>query len=66
MNEGHPRVFIAGDACHTHSLKAGQGMNVSMGDSFNLGWKLVSVLQGRSARTCCEAIRRSARTSRRH
>ena len=46
---GHPRVFIAGDACHTHSPKAGQGMNVSMGDSFNLGWKLVSVLQGRSS-----------------
>ncbi len=31
-----PRVFIAGDACHTHSPKAGQGMNVSMQDSFNL------------------------------
>lgn len=44
-----PRVFIAGDACHTHSPKAGQGMNVSMGDAFNLGWKLVSVLQGRCA-----------------
>ena len=43
-----PRVFIAGDACHTHSPKAGQGMNVSMGDTFNLGWKLVSVLSGRS------------------
>ncbi|MXN64399.1 3-hydroxybenzoate 4-monooxygenase [Stappia sp. GBMRC 2046] len=42
-----PHVFIAGDACHTHSPKAGQGMNVSMGDTFNLGWKLVSVLQGR-------------------
>jgi phenol 2-monooxygenase len=41
-----PRVFIAGDACHTHSPKAGQGMNVSMNDSFNLGWKLASVLQG--------------------
>ena len=39
-----PRVFIAGDACHTHSPKAGQGMNVSMHDSFNLGWKLASVL----------------------
>jgi phenol 2-monooxygenase (NADPH) len=43
-----PHVFIAGDACHTHSPKAGQGMNVSMQDAFNLGWKLVSVLQGRS------------------
>ncbi len=45
----HPRVFIAGDACHTHSPKAGQGMNVSMQDSFNLGWKLAAVLQGRAA-----------------
>jgi phenol 2-monooxygenase len=43
-----PRVFIAGDACHTHSPKAGQGMNVSMQDGFNLGWKLASVLEGRS------------------
>jgi phenol 2-monooxygenase len=44
-----PRIFIAGDACHTHSPKAGQGMNVSMQDAFNLGWKLAAVLQGRSA-----------------
>lgn len=43
-----PRIFIAGDACHTHSPKAGQGMNVSMQDSFNLGWKLAAVLRGRS------------------
>jgi phenol 2-monooxygenase len=42
-----PAVFIAGDACHTHSPKAGQGMNVSMGDAFNLGWKLAGVLEGR-------------------
>jgi phenol 2-monooxygenase len=44
-----PRVFIAGDACHTHSAKAGQGMNVSMQDTYNLGWKLISVLEGRAA-----------------
>ena len=43
-----PRIFIAGDACHTHSPKAGQGMNVSMQDAFNIGWKLAAVLQGRS------------------
>ncbi len=43
-----PRVFIAGDACHTHSPKAGQGMNVSMQDTFNLGWKLAHVLTGLS------------------
>ncbi|ACA21116.1 monooxygenase FAD-binding [Methylobacterium sp. 4-46] len=44
-----PRVFIAGDACHTHSAKAGQGMNVSIQDAFNLGWKLAAVLDGRAA-----------------
>ncbi|HTO60276.1 MAG TPA: FAD-binding monooxygenase [Bradyrhizobium sp.] len=44
-----PRVFIAGDACHTHSPKAGQGMNVSMQDTFNLGWKLAAVLRQRCA-----------------
>jgi phenol 2-monooxygenase len=43
-----PRVFITGDACHTHSAKAGQGMNVSMQDGFNLGWKLGHVLTGRA------------------
>lgn len=44
----NPCVMLAGDACHTHSPKAGQGMNVSMGDTFNLGWKMVSVLTGRA------------------
>ena len=43
-----PRVFIAGDACHTHSAKAGQGMNVSMQDGWNIGWKLGHVLDGRA------------------
>lgn len=46
----HPRVFIAGDACHTHSAQAGQGMNVSMQDGFNLGWKLGHVVSGNSPR----------------
>lgn len=41
-----PRVFITGDACHTHSAKAGQGMNVSMQDGWNIAWKLGQVLSG--------------------
>lgn len=41
-----PRVFITGDACHTHSAKAGQGMNVSMQDGWNISWKLAHVLSG--------------------
>lgn len=44
-----PRIFIAGDACHTHSPKAGQGMNVSMQDAFNLGWKLAAVMRKQCA-----------------
>ncbi|KAJ5524244.1 Phenol hydroxylase C-terminal dimerization [Penicillium frequentans] len=40
------RVFISGDACHTHSPKAGQGMNVSMMDSYNLAWKLIYHING--------------------
>ncbi|SOD98143.1 FAD-binding monooxygenase [Blastococcus haudaquaticus] len=46
MSARLPQVFIAGDACHTHSAKAGQGMNVSMADAWNLGWKLAAVLRG--------------------
>ncbi|KAI0123613.1 FAD binding domain-containing protein [Xylariales sp. AK1849] len=40
------RVFLAGDAVHTHSPKAGQGMNVSMQDAYNLGWKIGLVCKG--------------------
>ncbi|KAL8708121.1 MAG: hypothetical protein Q9220_006975 [cf. Caloplaca sp. 1 TL-2023] len=39
------RIFLAGDAIHTHSPKAGQGMNVSMQDTYNLGWKLALVIK---------------------
>ncbi|KAI0376831.1 FAD binding domain-containing protein [Hypomontagnella monticulosa] len=42
------RVFLSGDACHTHSPKAGQGMNVSLQDGYNIGWKLAAVIQGRA------------------
>jgi phenol 2-monooxygenase len=42
------RVFLTGDSCHTHSPKAGQGMNMSLQDGYNIGWKLASVLTGRA------------------
>lgn len=45
-DEQEPRIFIAGDACHTHSAKAGQGMNVSFQDGFNIAWKLGQVASG--------------------
>lgn len=40
------RTFISGDASHTHSPKAAQGMNTSIHDSWNLGWKLNFALRG--------------------
>ncbi|KAF2811038.1 2-polyprenyl-6-methoxyphenol hydroxylase [Mytilinidion resinicola] len=43
------RVFLTGDACHTHAPKAGQGMNVSLQDGYNIGWKLAAVLNGRAS-----------------
>lgn len=41
------RVFMVGDACHTHSPKAAQGLNISMMDAYNLTWKLALILQGK-------------------
>jgi 2-polyprenyl-6-methoxyphenol hydroxylase-like FAD-dependent oxidoreductase len=40
------RVFLVGDAAHTHPPTGGQGLNTSVQDSYNLGWKLASVLKG--------------------
>ncbi|MFF3764738.1 FAD-dependent monooxygenase [Streptomyces sp. NPDC001922] len=40
------RVFLAGDAAHIHSPAGGQGLNTSVQDAYNLGWKLDLVLQG--------------------
>jgi len=40
------RVFLAGDAAHTHPPTGGQGLNTSMQDGYNLGWKLAAVLAG--------------------
>ncbi|KAF3763879.1 hypothetical protein M406DRAFT_341274 [Cryphonectria parasitica EP155] len=43
------RVFLTGDACHTHSPKAGQGMNLSLQDGYNIGWKLGAYLSGQAS-----------------
>lgn len=42
------RVLLAGDAAHSHSPVAGQGMNTGMQDSYNLGWKLGLAATGRA------------------
>lgn len=40
------RVFVAGDAAHTHSPAAAQGMNTGILDAVNLGWKLAAASAG--------------------
>ncbi|KAL0932813.1 FAD monooxygenase [Colletotrichum truncatum] len=49
--DANSRVFLAGDAVHTHSPKAGQGMNVSMQDTYNLGWKVALAAKGIAKRS---------------
>lgn len=43
------RVFLTGDSCHTHSPKAGQGMNTSLQDGYNIGWKMAQVIKGQAS-----------------
>jgi hypothetical protein len=40
------RAFIVGDAAHIHPPTGGQGLNTSVQDAYNLGWKLAAVLRG--------------------
>lgn len=39
------RIFLAGDACHIHSVNGGQGLNTGLADAFNLMWKLNMVMR---------------------
>jgi 2-polyprenyl-6-methoxyphenol hydroxylase-like FAD-dependent oxidoreductase len=52
------RVFIAGDAAHSHPPYGGFGLNNGLEDAVNLSWKLAAVLQGR--RHAAAILRRRA------
>lgn len=43
------RIFLTGDAAHIHPPTGGQGLNTSVQDAYNLGWKLAAVLSGAPA-----------------
>src|SRR6195952_4301501 len=45
------RVFMGGDCCHTHSPKAGQGMNTAFHDAINFAWKMHLVESGFAKRS---------------
>lgn len=49
------RVFIAGDAAHTHPPYGGFGLNNGLEDSINLGWKLAAKLQGWGGETLLDS-----------
>ena len=40
------RIFIAGDAAHTHPPYGGFGLNNGLEDAVNLGWKLTAAIEG--------------------
>ncbi|MCX8280127.1 FAD-dependent oxidoreductase [Phyllobacterium sp. 0TCS1.6C] len=44
------RVFLVGDAAHIHPPTGGQGLNTSVQDAYNLGWKLAAALGGADGR----------------
>ena len=48
------RVFMGGDVCHTHSPKAGQGMNTAFHDAINMAWKIHLVEAGFADRSILE------------
>ena len=54
------RVFIAGDAAHSHPPYGGYGLNNGLDDVANLGWKLAARLKGWAATRCWNRTRRSA------
>ncbi|MER7174551.1 FAD-dependent monooxygenase [Streptomyces mesophilus] len=55
------RVFLAGDAAHVHSPAGGQGLNTSVQDAYNLGWKLGQVLHGRCPDTLLDTYEEERR-----
>ena len=54
------RIFLAGDAAHTHSPAGAQGMNTGLQDAVNLGWKLAAAAQAGRRTGCSTATTRSA------
>lgn len=57
----HGRVFLLGDAAHVHAPLGAQGLNMSMQDAMNLGWKLAAVIRGNASRALLGSYERERR-----
>lgn len=57
------RWFLVGDAAHAHPPSGGQGANQSMGDGFNLGWKLGAVVVGQADQALLDSYQAERRLS---
>jgi 2-polyprenyl-6-methoxyphenol hydroxylase-like FAD-dependent oxidoreductase len=57
------RMFLIGDAAHVHSPMGGPGLNLSMQDAVNLGWKLAAVLNGRVKPALLDTYQAERRTA---
>lgn len=55
------RVILAGDAAHIHLPAGGQGMNTSIQDAVNLGWKLAAVVRGRAPKALLDTYHEERR-----
>ena len=55
------RVLLAGDAAHIHPPTGGQGLNLGIQDSFNLGWKLAAQIRGWAPETLLDTYQAERR-----
>jgi phenol 2-monooxygenase len=57
---------LAGDACHTHSSGAAQGMNTGVHDAYNLAWKLAGTIKGWYEKEVLETYDSERRSTAKH
>lgn len=55
------RVFLAGDAAHQNIPTGGYGMNMGIGDAYDLGWKLAAVINGYAGKILLESYQEERR-----
>ncbi|MEV6828419.1 FAD-dependent monooxygenase [Amycolatopsis sp. NPDC051102] len=55
------RIFLAGDAAHTHFPAGGQGLNMGIQDAMNLGWKLAATLHNQAPTTLLDTYEQERR-----